>query len=374
MTNLPLEQSRKTVSSFPLPKKCSKFTLVPTENILRRRLFRRPEKDLESIADAIWQIAPGITSISRPAYFLPNQLERVTGTAYTPDPRRGMMGGYEIFQEPTRGFLVKNAWLVDGSIYRDREKRFLYPRTSRWPQFRVENEIDRGAIYSSADGLQFFGRWLTEDCVAYPLAMNEGVPITSDRIPYVHAPDYEAWLEMKPVRLRNAFLSELVFFDDDGQNQHKCARFRAIGEKVLARVQVKPHPGVFILRRSTGKKRIMRNEMELAEYLRERRGFRILDVTTADVASIAATCAGAQVVVGVEGSHLLHGVIVLQPGGAVLVLQPPNRFTGVIKRTTDRHDQHFGFVVGHAEEGGFRIDPSELERTLDLLPPLCQHE
>ncbi len=255
MTDLPLEQPRKTTS--PLPRICSKFTLAPIKNALRRKLFRLPYKDLETIADRVWQIAPGITTTSRPAYFLPNQLERITGSAYTPNPEREMVGGYAIFQQPTRGFLVKNAWLVDGSIYRHNEKRFLYPRTGRWPQFRVENEIDRGAAYSSGDGLEFFGRWLTEDCAAYPLAMNEGVPITSDRIPYMHAPDYEAWLEMNPVRFRNAFLSELVFFDDAGENQHKRARFQAMGEKVLARVEVKPHPGVFILRRSAGKKRVL---------------------------------------------------------------------------------------------------------------------
>lgn len=125
---------------------------------------------------------------------------------------------------------------------------------------------------------------------------------------------------------------------------------------------------MFILRRNSGKRRILNNELELAEYLHERRGFRILDITTADVPTILATCAGAQVLVGVEGSHMVHGVMVLQPGGSVLALQPSDRFCGVLKRTLDRDDQHFGFVVGHAEEGGFRIDPSEVERTLDLFP------
>jgi hypothetical protein len=375
MTTPPLDQSRTSMRSFSSPRRCSKFTLTPIKNILRQRLLRLPDKELEVIADKTWQIAPGFMSISRPAFFLPNQLERVTGTAYTPNHEREMIGGHETYQPPTRGFLVKNAWLVDGSIHKGHEKKYLFPRTSRWPQVSVENEIDRGAIYCSGDGLEFFGRWLTEDCVAYPLAMNEGIPITADRIPYVHALDYEALLGMKPVRLRNAFLTELVFFADTGETQHKCARFRAQREKILARFPVKAHPGVFILRRSAGKKRILYNELDLAEHLRERRGFRILDITTADVATIVSTCAGAQAIVGVEGSNLLHGVLTLQPGGGVLVLQPPDRFTGVIKRTTDHHDQHFGFVVGHAEDGGFRIDPSELERTLDLLPaspPLSQ--
>jgi hypothetical protein len=60
--------------------------------------------------------------------------------------------------------------------------------------------------------------------------------------------------------------------------------------------------------------------------------------------------------------------MVLQPGGSVLALQPPNRFCSVLKRTLDRDEQNFGFVVGQTEGNGFYIDPSELERTLDLFP------
>jgi capsular polysaccharide biosynthesis protein len=112
----------------------------------------------------------------------------------------------------------------------------------------------------------------------------------------------------------------------------------------------------------------MFNEIELAEHLRERRGFRILDVTRDDVPTIVAGCAGARVVIGVEGSNLAHGLITMQTGGALVTLQPPDRFSGVLKRTTDMAGMDFAFVVGQAEPGGFRVDPVEVERTLDLLP------
>ncbi|MNJ64657.1 hypothetical protein D3C77_606240 [compost metagenome] len=71
---------------------------------------------------------------------------------------------------------------------------------------------------------------------------------------------------------------------------------------------------------------------------------------------------------GVEGSQLVHGVNVLQAGGSLLVLQPPNRFVSYYKFLTDRDNQHFGFVVGTPEGDGFTIDIEEVERTLDLLP------
>jgi hypothetical protein len=114
--------------------------------------------------------------------------------------------------------------------------------------------------------------------------------------------------------------------------------------------------------------RLLRNELELAEHLRERRGFRIIDPSKCDVPTIVAACAGARTVIGIEGSQLIHGVNLLQPGGSLLILQPPDRFVCFFKYLTDRDQQNFGFVVGTPDGEGFRIDPDEVERTLDLFP------
>ncbi|POZ99718.1 hypothetical protein C4E44_33575, partial [Pseudomonas sp. MWU12-2312b] len=152
------------------------------------------------------------------------------------------------------------------------------------------------------------------------------------------------------------------------QNRHKHLRFREMGNKLLSHVNASSHPGVFILRGDKGELRLLRNELQLAERLRDRRGFRIIDPAKSDVPTIVAACAGARTVVGIEGSHLIHGVNVLQPGGSLLVLQPPNRFLCFFKYLTDRDQQNFGFVVGTEEGNGFSIDADELERTLDLFP------
>lgn len=125
------------------------------------------------------------------------------------------------------------------------------------------------------------------------------------------------------------------------------------------------HPGVFILHGQTSG---AKNEMEIAHHLRERRGFRILDVTQADVPTIVSICAGARVVIGVEGSQQIHGILLLQAWASVLVLQPPNRFCSIYKDLTDRDHQHFGFVVGLPDGEDFYIDPYEVECTLDLMP------
>ena len=349
-------------------RECSRWSLAHVGYLLRTQLLRKSSKQLESVAEKSWEIAPSETSISPPAYFLPNQLERVTGWAFASEhPRQAMEGG-SVIHGATRGFLLKNVWLIDGALYKDDAYSWLTPRSSWRPRIRVECEIDRGAVYCTAMGNKYFGQWLMDDCVTYPLASAEGVPVTTAQAVNFHTPDYENRLGLRPVRLHNAFFRELVIFDDFGQNRHKHRRFRAMSDKLLSHVNANPHPGVFILRGGTGELRILQNEIELAEHLRDRRGFRILDPAKTDVATIVATCAGARTVVGVEGSGLMHGILTLQPGGSILTLQPPNRFVKVYKDLADRDGQHFGFVVGHAENNGFRIDSEEIERTLDLFP------
>lgn len=358
-----------------------RWSLAAYKYMFNTRVTRKPSATLESLAVKTWEIAPGSTAIAPAAFFLPNQLERVTGweeALFYPNehPRRTMEGVGRVEHGATRGFLLKDVWMIDGALYKGNAKSWLTPG-GRFPGIRVENEIDRGALYCTMGGNKWFGTWLMDDCLTYRLACDEGVPVTTApfadnvsiaRNGILHAPGYERWLGMSPVRLRNAYFRELVIFNDLSQNLNKHLRFRAMGEQLLSHVNVSTHPGVFILRGGHGALRRLRNEMEVAERLRDRRGFRILDPATCDVPTIVAACAGAQTVVGIEGSQLIHGVNVLPPGGSLLVLQPPNRFLCFFKYLTDRDHQNFGFVVGTPEGDGFRIDPDEVERTLDLFP------
>lgn len=249
---------------------------------------------------------------------------------------------------------------------------WLSLKPSNFPSIVVEHEIERGAAYCTQNGNTWFGTWLMEDCPTYALACNEGVPITtapSARYPlFTQGPAYEQWLGMQPLRLRSAFFHELVLFDDVSNNRSRHLRYRAMGDKLLSHVDATPHPGVFILRGSDGDLRLLRNELEIAEHLRKHRGFRVINPMQSDVPSIVAACAGARTVIGVEGSQLVHGVNVLQTGGNLLVLQPPNRFVSYYKYLTDRDGQHFAFVVGMPQGDGFTVDIDEVERTLDLLP------
>jgi hypothetical protein len=334
-----------------------------------RSLARRPARSLQELASTSWEIAPAHPRITPPALFLPDQWERISGFSEFDPPGgdlRKLRGGNTEVHEASRAFRIRDAVLIDGVLYKGGASLHLHPRTGRIPRLRVEQEIERGALYCTFGGNRFFGQWLMDDCVTYPLALAEGVPVTTAQPLNSHTPGYEAWLEMRPVRTEGAFFRELVLFDDIGQNQSKHARFRSLGDRLRRRIEPRLHPGVFIIRGATGSRRVLRNEIEIAERLRDRRGFTIVDPVKQDVPAIVQACAGARVVVGVEGSGLIHGLLVLETGGGVLVLQPPNRFSAIYKDLTDRDQQQFGFVVGLARGDDFWVDPVEVERTLDL--------
>ncbi len=358
------------------PARQHTWTLAAYQYMLRKRLGRCSVIDLKSVAANSWDIAPGEVTLSPPAIYLPGQLERVTGwegQRFYPyvHPGPTMRGGISMQQGPTRGYLIKDVWLVEGALYKGNASHWLSLKPSTFPTISVDHEVDRAAIYCTQNGNTWFGNWLTEDCPTYALACNEGIPVTtapSARFPlYPQVPAYEDWLEMRPLRLRSAFFRELVLFDDQANNRNRHARYRAMADKLLAHVAHAPHPGVFVLRGGEGDRRLLRNELALAEHLHATRGFRIVNPAQADVASIVAACAGARVVIGVEGSQLAHGVNVLPPGGCLLALQPPNRFVSYYKYLTDRDHQHFAFVVGRPDGDGFTVDIGEVERTLDLV-------
>jgi hypothetical protein len=333
-----------------------------------RRLSRWPARALHEVAEQSWELAPAHVAPVPPALFLPDQWARVIGFSEF-SSREGdlesLRGGIDGRHGATRAFRLRDALLIDGVLYKGGASLHLH-RRRRLPRLRVEAEIERAALYCTIGGNRYFGQWLMDDCPAYALAAAEGVPVTTAQPVNPHTPGYEAWLDMKPVRAAAARFRELVIFDDVGQNPHKHARFRALGEKLRARVAPRPHPGVFIIRGTSGARRVLRNELEVAERLRDRRGFTIVDPTRQDVPAIVQACAGADLVVGVEGSGLIHGILMLEPGGGLLVLQPPQRFSAIYKNLTDRDRQQFGFVVGRPHDDDFWIDPDEVERTLDL--------
>ena len=81
-------------------RKCSRWSFAAITNILKTKLVRQPSTILESVAVNTWEIAPSDTSITPPAFYLPNQLERMTGWVFDSEhPRRTVEGGLLLTME-----------------------------------------------------------------------------------------------------------------------------------------------------------------------------------------------------------------------------------------------------------------------------------
>lgn len=346
----------------------SRYTAAPLARLVRRALTRDPVDDLTRAATRTWELSPSTRVVVPPAIALEGQLTRVTGWVFGAErDQRASLAGREVVHAPTRAFQLDDAYLLDGTIYAGRESRWLMPKTRALPPIHVESAFDHAAIHESANGIRWFGMWLVDDTPAYALAHAEGTVIAPARALSPHAAAYERWLGIAPERTQAAYVRRLVVFDDVGQNADKRRRFNANRVALRARFSTTPHPGVFVLRGLAGDRRVLQNELELAEHLRVFRGFTVLDPMAVELETLLTACAGARVVAGVEGSALAHALMVMAEDAALLVLEPPDRFCALYKDLTDRDGQRFAYVVGTPSAGSFTVDRTELERTLDLL-------
>ncbi|TDW61728.1 uncharacterized protein DUF563 [Novosphingobium sp. PhB55] len=334
---------------------------------LAARLLRQPRPDIAQAAVERWQVAPGSCTQVRRAKVLPGQFERIADSEFASisEVVRQFKGDFEAKQSATIGYRLKNALLHDGVLYAGGTLRHLQRRSRFLPVARAPREETRMALFESWLGNRWFGNWLSDDCLTYRLAENAGIPFTTHGSSG-HVPDYERALDMLPVRGPSAFFRELVLFDDAAHNENKRLRAEAMRQRLI-RGPIERHPGVFLLRGRSGDARFLTNESEIAETLARRRGFQVLDPSHAGLEEIVRACGGAKVVMGVEGSHLVHGLAMMPPDGCAFVIQPPLRAVAALKLLTDRQGQDYALVVGEGTNHAFTANIDEIERTLDLV-------
>ncbi|CDN55720.1 Hypothetical protein RG1141_CH33850 [Neorhizobium galegae bv. officinalis bv. officinalis str. HAMBI 1141] len=335
-----------------------------------RRAARISVPDIEAVACERWTIAPQVRRFIHPAKFLPHHLDRITGAEFgsVAEILKGFRGNYETIQEATVGYRVKNIDLIDGVLYGQKSSRSLRPRSRRLPVYVPPKQSASGALFESWVGNRWFGNWLLDDCLTYSLADEYQTPVRTRPATWEHEPQYAQKLGFKPIQVSDVHFDEVVLFRDKGQNASKRKRADQLREKLLASVPPFPvHPGVFILRGNGGSSRNLTNEAEIAEQFASKLGFRILDPMASSVDNIILACAGARIVAGVEGSHLVHGLTVMPPDATLFVIQPPDRAVSALKIITDRQGQGYALVIGEGTCANFRVDWDDIDRTLEMV-------
>jgi hypothetical protein len=74
---------------------------------------------------------------------------------------------------------------------------------------------------------------------------------------------------------------------------------------------------------------------------------------------------GTNIVVGVEGSQLIHGVLNLKENGTLLCIQPPDRFNAIYRPFTEAVNLYWAFVIGNGNRHNFTVSITDLLATID---------
>lgn len=333
-----------------------------------RRAFRFPPVPVARAASRSWVVHPALCESRPRAFFLDGQLDRVVGvqeeTSLDFELRRVL--GREVVHAATVAFELDDATVFGGSVYAGGTRlRFLDEQFSVRAFRGADEELDRAALDCTYVGNRYFGHWIADDCTLHLLAREHATPIGVSRPAYAQEAQFSELWGLRARKVSSARVRKLLYFLDYAQNRTKRERYDRLRAPVLARAGSTPRRAVYFRRGSGGAQRELSNQAEIEERL-SRRGFLVLDPTVETVEKVIDLCAGAPCAVSVEGSHLAHGLLSVAAGGALLALQPPNRFNNVYKDRADCLGLRYGFVVGRATEAGFHVDVDEIERTLDL--------
>jgi hypothetical protein len=348
------------------------YRVSPFLSRLRGRVGWR--NDLAHGAARSWIIDPGRPSQRREALHDPADLEHICGVVHDwhsiqdeIDKIRGGPGQHA----PAIAYELHGAVLSRGALF---TPKLVYPLgapTLPLLARRALRRIPQAVLASTGFGLKWFGHWLFDDLPLLLAAEEIGEPFSALTRPSAHQRDYLGMVGATPDSGDEVYFDKVIVLQDFAQNDHKRRRHAEIRRRVLRAAPPDPAAArrVMLLRGDSGQRRGLTNEPAIADALRAS-GFAILDPMREPAAALVAACANAEVLVGVEGSQLAHGILAMRRGGTVITLQPPSRFSSIWNSICDGVDVHYGFVVGRLEGAGtdFRICIDGLRRLIDRVP------
>lgn len=326
-----------------------------TSAALRRLLPRRLQND-EFLHQEV--VCPPETSFYPPVYFDPADWDRVTAVQYETDIAQEQLrlrGGIRPHHATLRR-TVRNALATPWGIY-------AYDR-SRLRLGRIDTaRLFRSPIVEQAEGFypltpfstRYFGHWVPDTLTTAALKTpTESLYLPRPAADWPHAARYA---ELAGAPLTGA---ELVYFEklsyaiDIGMNSNRRARFVALHESLRQHRNVDPTPGVFIRRGASGQSRLLMNEDALADSLAAR-GFAVCGITD-PLDTILDACAGARVVISMEGSQWIHGFLGAPRGALMLTINPADRFNNVLADLAPMLDHRVATIVADRTGPGYTVD------------------
>ncbi|MBR0995460.1 glycosyltransferase family 61 protein [Bradyrhizobium japonicum] len=326
------------------------------------------ETDLHTTPDEIEIVYPESFVEGPYALTLPGQLDRISSVAF------GGNVGIEVGQflgakrriGATRKMVFSNVFIANGTIFKN-GRRWVFNDQAPLKNRRGQSkEFDFVACRSSFLGCHFFGHWLRDDCATHILASDSGIPMSMPAPPWPDRASYLSFFGQSEVDLQNAAVRKLVVFDDVSQNEQKASRLKLLRNKLRTAVAGSLNDIVYLKRGAGGGARKLVNEEELVTLLEAMR-IKIVEPEAIGTSQLVRDLIDARLIISIEGSQISHALYCLREKGALLVLQPPDRFFNPHMDWARVLEMKYGSLVGHPADGGFRIDPQDLLRGIEMM-------
>ncbi|MDU9005546.1 glycosyltransferase family 61 protein [Sedimentitalea todarodis] len=325
------------------------------------------------------ECAARTVSIARPevmplaeAIYLQDELDRVTGThdmAVSLEDELGQTVASHLENIETHAYLIRDAMVGNNRVSTWAGFKDLSMRHARCRPLRVTEELDAAALCSTWQGNDFFAHFLIDDAATYSLAEDFAEPFYSgaDMPRSPHCLDYLSRFGSKYVERQHVRVRDLWLFRDYSLGPDKRRRLQSMAARAKAATPAsEPSPGAFIRRGVTGQVRALENAAEIEAWC-VAQGFVIVDPEHQSVDEICAALKGVPLVVGVEGSHLVHALFTMAEGGAIVCIQPADRFNVIFRHLSAALNLHWGFVVAEGTSEGFHLELDKLKATLQLV-------
>lgn len=337
------------------------------------RLLAGGTADMRSFATSVRDLHRAETVTILPAIYPQGAMDKVTGLSpwRNWDTERALLAGGAFEHAPTRAYLIENVDISGPRIYRRNGRGNIgYGADKKWNRHMPPHvHLDEAALVSCYAGSRFFGPFMKDTLPLELLPDDSQHPIALRTKAYGDEPGYRALFDLPPPPLvMRGHVRRLTLYDDFGQTGHKAARYQILRDRLTASLGSSGGAGhlVYLKRGATGEARVLSNEAALERRL-SALGFVTVEPAALDPQEVARLTHGSRLVVSVEGSHMSHTVYSMDPAGAFLVLQPPDRFALAFKEFCDRVGITFAFVVGEQTDQGFDVNLDELCMMIERL-------
>ena len=309
-----------------------------------------------------------------PGLYERDQLDRVVrcGFKRTLEGELEKLDARSFLETPLSEYRLRDAIIAGRQIFTPETRHFFGALPSLASLREVCVQHDRATLLNSEQGLWYFGHWLRDDCAVYEEVQTEPNLLSMQR---PHWPDrhvYETAFRQTWTATPLAHVAELTVYRELGFSRDKARRLRLLRARLRA-----AHPAqgqgkiVYISRARLGAARTMSNA-DTVESAFAAAGITVVEPGV-DGESLVRTLLDATMIITIEGSQASHGVYTLADGGALLILQPPDRFYNPHHEWTRLLGMRYGITIGQMDETGFRIEPDEVFAMIERLMAAPRH-